>query len=64
MAHFGAILGASGLFSSLGQVVGPYLTGWLYDATGGYDAALMMFIGAYGLAGLSFMAMGVMTRRK
>lgn len=64
MAHFGAILGASGLFSSLGQVVGPYLTGWLYDATGGYDAALMMFIGAYGLAGLSFMALGVMTRRK
>jgi len=63
MAHFGAILGASSFFSNMGQVVGPYLTGWLYDATGGYNAALLLFIGAYGVAALSFLALGVVSRR-
>ncbi len=64
LAHFGAILGAASLFSTMGQVVGPYVTGWLYDATGGYDAALLLFIGAYGVATLSLLALGAVGQRQ
>jgi len=64
MRHFGAILGASGLFSTLGQVVGPYFTGWMYDIWSDYKPALLMFIGAYGLSALAFTLVGVLGKHK
>jgi nitrate/nitrite transporter NarK len=49
-----AAAGAIGLINSLGNVggfVGPYLTGYLKDRTGGYSAAWMLLAASLALSG-------------
>lgn len=50
VAHFGSILGASGLVATTGQVVGPVIGGWLFDVTGSYDIAFLVYVGSFLLA--------------
>ncbi|HXG42192.1 MAG TPA: MFS transporter [Dehalococcoidia bacterium] len=62
-AHFGSVLGASGVVSSMGFALGPFLASVLYDALGNYDAALAMFMASFGLSALCFLAVGPLGRR-
>lgn len=48
LAHFGAIMGTMFMIETIGQVVAPYIGGAIYDATGGYDLLLIVFIGSLG----------------
>lgn len=47
IAHFGSILGASGMVATSGQVLGPFIGGWLFDLTGNYDAAFLVYVGSF-----------------
>lgn len=46
LAHFGAIMGTMFMVETIGQVVAPYIGGYIYDSTGGYDLLLQLFIGS------------------
>lgn len=50
VAHFGAILGASALVVTSGQVVGPVIGSWLFDVTGSYDTTFLVYMGSLLLA--------------
>ena len=39
--HLGAILGVVQAGGALGEAVGPFLDGWLFDRTGSYGSAFM-----------------------
>jgi sugar phosphate permease len=54
VAHFATILGAVVVVETIGQILSPTLAGAIYDATGSYDAALLMFIGTFSLAFVAF----------
>lgn len=54
-ASFGAILGAVGVAETVGSVVGPYVGGALYDATGSYTAALLIYAAGFAVCAASFM---------
>ena len=41
--HIGSIRGITVPLQTLAQASGPLISGWLYDLTGGYDAALRLF---------------------
>jgi len=45
--HFGAILGAMLVIEMLGEIISPTAAGAIYDSTGSYDGALLMFMGAF-----------------
>jgi sugar phosphate permease len=45
--HFATILGAMLVVETTGQIVSPSLAGWIYDSTGSYDGALVMFMSAF-----------------
>ncbi len=62
-AHFGSVLGASGVVSSMGFALGPFLASVLYDSLGDYDAALALFMVSFGLSALCFLAVGHLGRR-
>jgi len=47
VAHFGTILGAIAAVETVGQILSPTIAGAIYDATGGYDWALVMFVGTF-----------------
>ena len=47
MAHFATILGAVAVVETLGQILSPTVAGAIYDATGSYDWALVMFLGTF-----------------
>ncbi len=55
MRYFGSILGACLVVETLGQIVSPALAGAIYDRTGSYDAALVMFMSAFGVGLLLFL---------
>ena len=48
VAHFGTILGAVAAVETLGQILSPTIAGAIYDATGSYDWALVMFVSTFG----------------
>ncbi len=48
LAHFGAILGTFGIVETIGLVISPAVAGAIFDATGSYDWALVMFLAAFG----------------
>ncbi|MFN8638536.1 MAG: MFS transporter [Dehalococcoidia bacterium] len=50
VTHFATILGAVVVVETVGQITSPTLTGAIYDATGSYDLALLVFIGTFSLA--------------
>lgn len=47
VAHFGTILGAVVVVETLGQIISPTITGAIFDRTGSYDIAILVFIGTY-----------------
>jgi predicted MFS family arabinose efflux permease len=53
--HFATILGAILVIETLGQIFSPALAGAIYDRTGSYDAALVMFMAVFA-AGLVMFA--------
>ena len=55
VAHFATILGAVVVVETIGQILSPTLAGAIYDATGSYDAALLMFIGTFSCAFVAFL---------
>lgn len=50
IAYFASILGAIAIVSQSGQIVSPIIAGAIYDATGEYDWALVMFACTMGLS--------------
>jgi sugar phosphate permease len=49
--HFATILGAMLVIETSGQIISPSMAGAIFDRTGSYDGALVMFMSAFG-AGL------------
>ena len=58
IAHFGTILGAVAAVDTVGLVISPTVAGAIFDATGAYDWALVMFIGAFGASSALFWVAG------
>ena len=54
LAHFGALLGAIVVVEEVGLVTSPTIVGWIFDVTGSYDLALVLFVGSFTLAALLF----------
>jgi sugar phosphate permease len=50
LAHFGAILGTFGVIETVGLIASPAVTGFIYDSSGSYDWALVMFVCAHAAA--------------
>ena len=53
--HFATILGTVVVVETIGQIVSPTVAGAIFDASGSYDWALIMFVAAFGLSFLLFM---------
>lgn len=51
---FGAILGALGVAEMVGTVIGPYVGGALFDATGSYTWALLLYAGGFLISATAF----------
>jgi sugar phosphate permease len=47
--HFGAIFGAMLVIEMLGEIVSPAAAGYIFDTTGSYDGALVMFMTAFAI---------------
>ena len=60
LAHFGAILGTFGVIETVGLIASPAITGLIFDSTGSYDWALVMFVAAHALAFVLFLVAGRM----
>ena len=54
VAHFGTLLGAIVVVEEVGLVTSPTIVGWIFDVTGSYDIALMLFVGSFAVAALLF----------
>jgi hypothetical protein len=48
------------VIETAGQIVSPALAGAIYDRTGSYDGALLMFMSAFGAGLLLFLVAGTM----
>ena len=60
-ANFGAILGALGVAETVGTVIGPLAGGVIFDASGSYTAALLLYAAAF-LAASGAFALGDYSR--
>jgi len=49
-AHFGAIHGSVVGILALGQVIGAFLPGWVYDTWGSYQGTWLVFSGLAAVA--------------
>ncbi len=47
VAHFATILGAVVVVETLGQIISPTIAGAIFDRTGSYDLAILLFVGTY-----------------
>ena len=47
LAHFGTIFGAVLVIEEVGIVASPTIAGWIFDATGRYDFALVLFAATF-----------------
>jgi len=54
VTHFATILGSVVVVETIGQIISPTVAGAIFDATGSYDQALVMFIGAFSLSFVMF----------
>lgn len=54
IAHFATILGAVVVVETAGQILSPTIAGAIYDATGSYDGALVMFLATFAAAFVLF----------
>jgi MFS-type transporter involved in bile tolerance (Atg22 family) len=57
-AHYGVIFGLLGIGNNLGAALGPWLSGALFDRTGGY---LAIYLWALGIALIGLAALAVFT---
>lgn len=55
LKHFGTILGTVVVVETVGQILSPTIAGAIFDATGAYDYALLMFVGTFGTAAAMFL---------
>ena len=62
LAHFATILGMVGVMGTIGTVVSPTVAGAIFDKTGAYDWALVMWISSVALGGLLFLVASRMPR--
>jgi hypothetical protein len=53
--HFATILGAMLVVETTGQILSPFLAGSIFDSTGSYNGALIMFMSAFGVGLLLFL---------
>lgn len=53
--HFATILGSVVVVETVGQILSPTVAGAIYDRTGSYDLALLMFIGTFTAAAGMFL---------
>jgi cyanate permease len=53
--HFATILGAMLVVETSGQIMSPSIAGLIYDRTGSYDGALIMFMIAFALGLVLFL---------
>lgn len=58
LASFGVLMGIVTFFQALGAGSGAIISGLVYDATGSYDMALMLYIALYLLAILTIFSAG------
>jgi MFS family permease len=56
MRRYGALMGISGVFGTLGFAAGPVVTGRIFDVTGSYAGALWMFAAAMVVCTLAALA--------
>ena len=61
-AHFATILGLAGVVGTVGMVISPTVGGAIFDSTGTYDWALVMWLSAVLLSGLLFLVARWMPR--
>ncbi len=54
LAHFATLLGAMFVVEEAGLVISPVVAGYIFDVTGSYDLALVMFSCSFGLSVLFF----------
>ncbi len=47
LSHFATILGSIVVVETIGQIISPTVAGVIFDSTGSYDAALVMFVCAF-----------------
>jgi sugar phosphate permease len=47
LAHFGTIFGVLIVVETIGQILSPVVAGQIFDTTGSYDWALVMFMGTF-----------------
>ncbi len=45
LKSYGSIFGVCGFCATVGGSIGPYLSGHLFDVTGGYQSAFILFLG-------------------
>ncbi len=50
LKHFGSIFGLIMVTTTLGQIISPTIAGAIFDATGSYDWALIIFMGTFASA--------------
>jgi len=63
-ASFGRVLGAMRPPMSLLHVAGVPFAGWMYDVTGDYKPAFLIFLGLYGVSALVVLALRVPRRKR
>lgn len=54
LRHFGTIFGVVMIVETFGQILSPTIAGAIYDSTGSYDYALMMYMGTFAAAFVLF----------
>jgi predicted MFS family arabinose efflux permease len=54
LRHFGSILGAMLVVETAGQILSPSLAGYIYDSTGSYNGALVVFGSAFAIGMVLF----------
>src|SRR5262249_35768416 len=54
--RLGSILGIVGPFMTIGFAAGPAIAGWIFDVTGNYSGALLLFVALDALAALAISA--------
>ena len=62
VAYFATILGAVVVVETIGQILSPTLAGYIFDRTGSYDAALLMYVGTFLASMLLFLIASRMRR--
>jgi sugar phosphate permease len=53
--YFATLLGALVVMETVGQILSPWIAGAIFDATGSYDLALLLYLGTYGSSVVLFL---------